>query len=86
MIIFSTKLNYNEVIIMQVIPYATFKDNLEQAMERVCDRHEVLVINRENGRSLVLMSLEDYTSVEKTTHLYGQEKQKTENPLGPLGN
>jgi prevent-host-death family protein len=83
---FSTKLNYSEVIIMQVVPFSAFRDNIEQAMDRVCDRHEVLVINRENGRSLVLMSLEDYTNVEKTTYLYGQEKRKTENPLGPLGN
>jgi antitoxin YefM len=38
-------------------------------MERVCDEHEPLIITRNNSRSVVIMSLEDYNSIEETAYL-----------------
>lgn len=38
-------------------------------MDRVCDDREAIVVTRKNGRSVVMLSLEDYTSLEETAYL-----------------
>jgi antitoxin YefM len=38
-------------------------------MDRVCNDHEPIVVTRKNGRSVVMLSLEDYTSLEETAYL-----------------
>jgi len=61
---------------MQAISFPKLRDDLTGTMERVCDAHEVVIVTRENARSVVMMSLEDYNSIEKTTHLYEKGKPK----------
>jgi len=61
---------------MQAISYPKLRDDLTGTMERMCDAHEVVIITRENARSVVMMSLEDYNATEKTAHLYEQGKEK----------
>lgn len=63
---------------MQAISFPKLRDDLNGTMERICDAHEVVIVTRENARSIVMMSLEDYNSIEKTTHLYEQKKPKEE--------
>jgi antitoxin YefM len=61
---------------MQAISFPKLRDNLTGTMERICDAHDVVIVTRENARSTVMMSLEDYNSIEKTAHLYEQGKPK----------
>lgn len=54
---------------MKARSYTAVRGNLAKTMEEVCDDHEPVVITRKNERSVVLLSLEDYESLEETTYL-----------------
>lgn len=51
---------------MDAISYSALRANLAGTMDRVCDDREPIVVTRKNGRSVVMLSLEDYTSLEET--------------------
>ncbi len=53
---------------MNTISYAIAKCNLEAIMSQVCDKHEPVVIVSDE-KSVVLLSLEDYKSLEETNYL-----------------
>lgn len=40
-----------------------------QAMDRVCNDHEALIITRNGEQSVVMLSLEDYKALEETAYL-----------------
>jgi antitoxin YefM len=54
---------------MAAISYATARTNLAEAMDRVCNDHETLVITRNGKPSVVMLSLEDYKALEETAYL-----------------
>lgn len=54
---------------MNALPYSTARKKLVETMERVCDNHEPIIITRKGSRSVVMMSLEDYNSIEETAYL-----------------
>jgi antitoxin YefM len=45
---------------MDAISYSAFRADLAGTMDRVCDDREPIVVTRKNGRSVVMLSLEDY--------------------------
>jgi antitoxin YefM len=49
--------------------YSDARANLAALMEKVCDDHLPVVITRQKSRPVVLMSLEDYNSIETTDYL-----------------
>jgi antitoxin YefM len=54
---------------MRTITLTELHKNLDQFLDRVCDDNAPLTVARENSRSVVLMSLEEYESLEETAHL-----------------
>ena len=54
---------------MEAISYSSVREKLAETMERVCDDHEPIIITRQNSRSVVMMSLEDYNAIEETAYL-----------------
>ena len=54
---------------MSTISYTTAREKLAATMDRVCDDHEPVVITRQKQRSVVIMSLDDYKSLEETAYL-----------------
>lgn len=54
---------------MDAITYTTVRANLASAMDRVCEDHEPLIITRNGEQSVVMLSLEDYKSLEETAYL-----------------
>lgn len=54
---------------MDAISYSTVRKNLVKTMERVCDDHDPVIITRKSARSVVMMSLDDYNSIEETAYL-----------------
>ncbi len=51
---------------MKALSYTAARSNLAKTMESICDDHEPVVITRKNERSVVMLSLEDYESLEET--------------------
>ncbi len=54
---------------MKAISYTAARSNLAKTMDSICDDHEAVVITRKNERSVVMLSLEDYESLEETAYL-----------------
>lgn len=54
---------------MDAITYTTARANLAKTMDRVCEDHEPLIITRNGEQSVVMLSLDDYKSLEETAYL-----------------
>jgi antitoxin YefM len=54
---------------MDAISYTRVRNNLAKTMDRVVQDHEPIVITRQKGESVVLMSLEDFNAWQETAYL-----------------
>lgn len=54
---------------MNAMSYSAARANFSSTMNRVCDDHEALIITRNGQPSVVMLSLEDYKSLEETAYL-----------------
>ncbi len=54
---------------MDAISYTAARANLAKTMNKVCEDHEPLIITRNQEQSVVMISLEDYKSLEETAYL-----------------
>jgi antitoxin YefM len=45
--------------------------NLAKMMKKVCDDHAPVIVTHKSGKSVVMMSLEDYQSMQETAYLLG---------------
>jgi antitoxin YefM len=60
---------------MRVTSYFKFRRNLAAALDSVVSDHEPLIITRDNGKpAALLISLEDYASLEETQFLLENPK------------
>lgn len=59
---------------MDSITYSSARGNLLRVMEQVCDDYNPVVITRQKGRSVVVMSLDEYESIMETLYLLGSPK------------
>ena len=59
---------------MKVLSYTALRSNLAKTMEKVCEDHEPIVITRKSESAVVMLSLEDYESLEETTYLLRSPK------------
>jgi len=62
---------------MDVMSYTNVRSHLAETMERVCDDHVPIIVTRKNERSVVIMSLDDYQSMEETSYLLRSPKNAT---------
>jgi antitoxin YefM len=54
---------------MSHVPYTEFRRHLVKYMEEVCDSRAPLHVTRQNARSVVVLSEEEYDSIMETLHL-----------------
>ena len=54
---------------MSHVSYSELRNNLASYMDEVCDSRAPLVVTRQNARSVVLISEEDYEGLMETVHL-----------------
>jgi antitoxin YefM len=59
---------------MDAISYTTARADLANTMDRVCDDHEPIIITRNGRQSVVMISLEDFNSLEETAYLLRSPK------------
>ena len=59
---------------MDAITYSTARAKLADTMDRVCDDHEPIIITRNGEQAVVMMSLEDFKSLEETAYLLRSPK------------
>lgn len=54
---------------MAHVTYTDFRQSLASYMDRVCDDRAPLTVTRQKGRSVVVMSEDEYESMVETLHL-----------------
>ena len=59
---------------MDSITYTKARAELAKTMDHVCESHEPIIITRSGEASVVMLSLEDYKSLEETAYLLRSPK------------
>jgi len=54
---------------MDQVSYTELRQNLKKHMDGVCDSRAPLVVTRQHGEPVVMLSLAEYESLEETLHL-----------------
>lgn len=54
---------------MNVMTYTDVRANLKNAMDRVTQDQDEIVISRSNGESVVMVSLDSWNAQQETNHL-----------------
>ena len=54
---------------MDTVSYSELRQKLKARMDKVCADHAPLLVTRQNGEPVVMMSLAEYESMEETLHL-----------------
>lgn len=54
---------------MKAITYTAARESLAATMDRVCADRDPVVITRKRDQAVVMLSLEDYESLEETAYL-----------------
>ena len=59
---------------METVNYTNIPEKIEQTMDLVCDEHNPIIVTRKNKPPVVIISLEDYQSLEETNYLLKSPK------------
>jgi len=54
---------------MTAITYTAARENLASTMDQVCSDHDPVIITRNRDQAVVMLSLEDYESLQETAYL-----------------
>jgi len=61
---------------MRVVNYSEFRNNLAENLNVVNDDGDIVVVSRSRGKNVVVMSLEEYNSIQETLHLNGSKANR----------
>jgi antitoxin YefM len=71
--LYSYKFLYNDLLSTRVgmshVSYSAFRQHLAEYMDEVCDSRATLRVTRQNARTVVLLSEEEYEGMMETLHL-----------------
>lgn len=59
---------------MKTISYSNARQNLAKTMQQVCSDHDPIVITNNGNATVVMLSLEDFESLEETSYLLRSPK------------
>jgi antitoxin YefM len=54
---------------MTAMTYTAARETLASTMDRVCQDHDPVIITRNRDQAVVMLSLEDYESLQETAYL-----------------
>jgi antitoxin YefM len=63
---------------MKTLSSTELRANLSAVMDRVNDDHEPVIVHRAKGKPVVMVSLEDWASMDETTYLLSSPANKAE--------
>jgi antitoxin YefM len=61
---------------MKTLSSTDLRANLSSVMDQVNDDHEPVIVHRAKGRPVVMVSLEDWASMDETTYLLASPANK----------
>ena len=54
---------------MEAVTYTHIRNNFSKTMDRVCNDHSPVIVTRQTKKPVVVISLEDFNSIEETLYL-----------------
>jgi antitoxin YefM len=54
---------------METVSYSELRQNLKRYLDSVCQNRAPLLVTRQSGEAVVVLSLGEYESLEETLHL-----------------
>lgn len=69
---------------MGYVSYTELRQNLKKHLDSVCESRAALVVTRQNGEPVVVMSLAEYEALEETLHLL-RDPANTQRLLRSIG-
>lgn len=60
-------------LIMQIVNYTEFRNNLAENLNMVNEDSETLIVSRSKGKNVVVISLEEYNAIQETLHLMSSD-------------
>jgi len=54
---------------MRTTNVSTFRKELQTNLQKVTDSHEPMIVTRQRGKDVVVLSLEDYNAMNETCYL-----------------
>jgi antitoxin YefM len=61
---------------MEVLNYTEFRKNLTKSLNKVNEDSEIVIVSRSKGKNVVVMSLEEFNSINETLHLVNSTANK----------
>ncbi|MBT3384590.1 MAG: hypothetical protein HN778_02815 [Prolixibacteraceae bacterium] len=61
---------------MKTVNYSELRNKLKSNLDMVCEDHETLIVHRPGGKSVVMISLDEYNSQLETDYLISSKKNK----------
>ncbi len=61
---------------MKTLSSTELRSNLSAVMDRVNDDHEPVIVTRAKGKPVIMVSLEDWASMDETTYLTASPANK----------
>jgi len=58
---------------MEAVTYTNLKQNLNGWIDKVIQNQDSLIITQENGKNVVLISIDEYNSLVETTYLLSND-------------
>ncbi|MBN4050081.1 type II toxin-antitoxin system prevent-host-death family antitoxin [Nitrospira defluvii] len=58
----------------QSVSYSQLRSSLKSYLDKVCSEHLPLLVERKNGEDVVIVSKQDYASMEETSYLLSSPK------------
>lgn len=62
-------MQYNKGRFMKTTSYTNLRANLKSYIDAVIDDYDTVVVNRGNGKGVVMISLDEYNSLKETEYL-----------------
>ena len=59
---------------MKTVSYTNARQNLAKTMKQVCEDHNPVIITNNGNATVVMLSLEDFESLEETSYLLKSPK------------
>jgi len=61
---------------MKTVNYSEFRNSLKRSLDAVSDDHEIMIVHRSKGRSVVVLSMDEFNSFKETQYLLSSPKNK----------
>ena len=54
---------------MKTVNYSELRQNLKASLDEVSENNDLLIVHRPKGKTIVMMSIEEYSALQETLHL-----------------